>query len=190
MRYALDDFVAGHAGHKRGEYVARRPNPMLFIATDARGTALPLTDQKTLVDAKTRRLTRDMVRTPIETQAFVLADRSPIHGHLIEIVNKAGHETRGFVGLGRSEEADLNFDDPTICERHALFRRAETGEVTIIDANSQFGSFRRGLRLPPRHEQALMNHDDLRFGESTEAVYFTAHGLYEFLQACRLSQPQ
>ena len=65
--------------------------------------------------------------------------------------------------VGRSLEADVVLDDPTISRQHA-FLRCSNGELAVTDLHSSNGTFLNGVALEPLVETRFQLHDDLRLG--------------------------
>lgn len=182
MALSLSDFLNEHGDLGRADHLARFPAPVLFSARTENGELLSEEAQSALVRAKVRRLTKDMLRTPLDTRAFILPDRSPVYGELTFITNKPGNERRNFIGLGRDPSCDIEFGDDVISPRHGFFSVGD--DLTYTDAGSQQGSFLNGERLAKMDPQSLRNQDILNLGGALILTVFTPNGFYEFTKAC------
>lgn len=68
--------------------------------------------------------------------------------------------TEGWTRIGRSLQADIRFDDPTVSRRHALVH-LQDGTVRILDDRSLNGVFVNGERIDLRE---LCDDDELTIG--------------------------
>lgn len=182
MALSLSDFLSEHGELGRAEHLARFPSPVLFSAQSESGEPLTSAEQSSVVRSKVRRLTKDMLRTPLDTRAFILPDRSPVFGRLWFVTNKAGNERRNFIGVGRDPSCDLEFPEEEVSPRHGFFSVGET--QTYTDAGSQHGSVVNGEPLAKMEPRNLRNHDLFELGGGPVLTFFTANGFYEFAKAC------
>ena len=73
----------------------------------------------------------------------------------------------------------MRIDAGGISKVHAYFMTA-SGEPTLGDAGSTFGSFVRGEQLPKGARVKLESSDPLQLGP-INAVFYTSESLYDFL---------
>lgn len=69
--------------------------------------------------------------------------------------------TEGWLRIGRSGQADVCLDDPTVSRRHALVVRTETGALKALDDRSLNGLFVNGEHV---EWTALEDGDELEIG--------------------------
>jgi len=67
----------------------------------------------------------------------------------------------GWLKIGRSGQADVCLDDPTVSRRHALVVRTETGELKALDDRSLNGLFVNGKHV---EWTPLSDGDELEIG--------------------------
>ena len=67
----------------------------------------------------------------------------------------------GWTRIGRSFNADIRLDDPTVSRRHALVVKTESGELRVLDDRSLNGLFVNGDQVEWSH---LRDGDELAIG--------------------------
>lgn len=184
-RQPLNEFVTTVESMNRLLYLQEYDCPALLQITTEDGQALPMEDQKRLLRKKVRRVTQDLIKTSLETSAFFLPDRSPIHASFFFIRNSDANENRSFIGVGTDPTCDLTFPEEDLSLRHGFFKAVKG--MSFTDAGSKNGTFINGVKLAPRKSKKLSNHDEMRFGEHANFIFMSVHGFYEFAQACALS---
>ena len=68
---------------------------------------------------------------------------------------------KGWTRIGRSYNADIRIDDPTVSRRHALIVKTEGGELRVLDDRSLNGLFVNGDQVEWSH---LRDGDELEIG--------------------------
>lgn len=185
-RQSLQEFVKTVESMNRLLYLQEYDCPALLQITDENDKALPLDEQKRQLRKKVRRVTQDLIKTPLETSAFFLPDRSLVHASFFFIRNSEANENRSFIGVGTDPTCDLTFPEEDLSLRHGFFKAVKG--MSFTDAGSKNGTFVNGVKLAPRKSKKLSNHDEMRFGEHALFIYMSVHGFYEFAQACALCQ--
>ena len=185
-RQPLNEFVKTVESMNRLLYLQEYDCPALVQITDENGQVLPLEEQKRLLRKKVRRVTQDLLKTSLETAAFFLPDRSPLHASFFLIRNSDANENRSFIGVGTDPTCDLTFPEEDLSLRHGFFKAVKG--MSFTDAGSTNGTFINGTKLDPRKSKKLNNHDEMRFGEHAVFIYMSVHGFYELAQACALAQ--
>ena len=187
-RQSLPEFAKTITSMNRLLYLQEYDCPALLQVTDTEGQVLSLDEQKRLLCKKVRRVTQDMIKTPLETAAFLLPDRNPLPASFFFIRNSGSNANRSFIGVGTDPTCDLTFPEEDLSLRHGFFK--DVNGMSFTDAGSKNGTFHNGVKLAPRKSKKLTNHDELRFGERACFIFLSVHGFYDLVRACSLSLSQ
>lgn len=189
MIHEFETFLKENVDLKRAEFLEKYPHPVLFQILDDDGSPLPPKQQKAAVDSKTRRLTKDLVKTPLDTSIFVRSRGLDFEAKFTFICNKDENAGRSFIGFGQDPSSDIELNHEGVAQRHGFFKTKDR-PTTLTDAGlSNEGTYIRGEKIAPRTAHNLFNHDPLSFGSSYGWVYLSSDGFYELLQACAGVQP-
>ena len=113
---------------------------------------------------------------PDELATRSLAHRARGGGARVVVIGEGGVVTHelppsGAVVLGRSSQADVRIDDPSLSRRHAcLHVAAEDGAVTVEDLGSQNGTRVAGRAVAPGTRVALGDGDAVELGSALVVV--------------------
>jgi pSer/pThr/pTyr-binding forkhead associated (FHA) protein len=184
-RTKIHDFLKVTSALTRAQFLEKYNHPVLLQLLTPDGDPMAVAEQKKMIRRKARRLTQDLIKTPIETGAFVLADRSPITGHFYFIMNAGSTTKRSFIGVGTDPTSDITLTNPAISQRHGFFKYVNG--MTFSDAGSKNGTLLNKQKLATRKPEKLINQDALLFGNVSAFSFLTANGFYEFLRACSLA---
>lgn len=81
----------------------------------------------------------------------------------LPIRKNAENPFQAHISVGRARNCDLVIRHPSVSKLHARLR-AEPGQLTLIDAGSQNGTFINGTRLLPQESMPIGTNDQLLFG--------------------------
>lgn len=172
------ELMAEIESSSRESWLSARPFPWL-LRFESLGDGA--SQQRALKDSL-RRLSRDHLRTPLDTDVFRRKPPPTLSGRLWAIAIRAGNPSRNFVGLGAAEDCDLCFSGPGLRARHGILRWID-GELTFVSAVSSPSQV-NGEPAEAQVPIGLRNHDWLRLGEAEDFLVLLPHGAYDFLKSC------
>jgi pSer/pThr/pTyr-binding forkhead associated (FHA) protein len=99
-------------------------------------------------------------------------------------VQKSDKNTfHNIVTLGRSSNNDIVIHFPSVSKLHAIFKEdPSTGNFTLTDADSTFGTMLENVPLIPREPAALQSGISIVFARSVRATFFDADDLFEYIE--------
>lgn len=89
-----------------------------------------------------------------------------------------------FISVGRNENNDIHLPDGSVSRFHAYLKESDDGQLALLDAKSNNGTFARGERVPRQGEgPAVVLHagDAVRFGD-VHGVVVDAASLLRLVQ--------
>jgi hypothetical protein len=168
----LEAFAAELKALTREDFLELQTVPLLLISLDG----LPPNVSRELAFARTVSL--DGSTDPAAGQVTHDPTRT-----IVALVAKSERNDQPIITLGRSIQNDIVVPGPSVSKFHAFFKiDPKTGEVSISDADSSFGTKVNKKSLEPGVRHALATGDTLMFAETATATYLTPEGCYGYMQ--------
>jgi hypothetical protein len=164
------EFGDRYAKLSRDEFLAKFPTPVLVV--DFEGLETPPKELPDSPPPPSNALTQftpghDEKLNQVAVAPLVKSKRNPMQ--------KA-------VTLGRAEANDIVVPHGVISKLHAFFKKdPSTGQLSITDANSRFGTAVGGHILPPGESYPLAKKANIVFARYVQAILFFPADFYQHM---------